>query len=117
VVRENHLMNRELFEAVDADVLMHPSLIVANRIRMLLGTPLLTEFVHYARFEDDAWACELIARILALVHDRVPDVWQVSIDAEGAYALFSCAATSRCRPSATCCATRATAASTCRPSC
>jgi hypothetical protein len=60
VVRENHLMNKELFEAVHADVLMHPSLIVANRIRMLLGTPLLTEFVHYARFEDDAWACELI---------------------------------------------------------
>jgi voltage-gated potassium channel len=45
VVRENHLMNRELFDAVGADVLMHPSLIVANRIRMLLGTPLLTEFV------------------------------------------------------------------------
>ncbi len=88
VVRENHLMNRELFEAVQADVLMHPSLIVANRIRMLLGTPLLTEFVQSARFEDDAWACQLISRILALVHDKVPDVWQVRIDAEGAYALF-----------------------------
>jgi Trk K+ transport system NAD-binding subunit len=88
VVRENNLINRELFEAVEADILMHPSLIVANRIRMLLGTPMLTDFVHDARFEDDAWACELIARITALVHDKVPDVWQVRIDAEDAYALM-----------------------------
>ncbi|WP_295880496.1 TrkA family potassium uptake protein [uncultured Thiohalocapsa sp.] len=88
VLRENHLMNRELFDAVDADIIMHPSLIVANRIRVLLGTPLLTDFVHDARFEDDAWACELIARIAALVHDKVPDVWQVRIDAEDAYALM-----------------------------
>ena len=88
VLRENQLMNRELFDAVEADIIMHPSLIVANRIRMLLGTPLLTDFVHDARFEDDAWACELIARIAALAHDRVPDVWQVRIDAEDAYALL-----------------------------
>ncbi|MBK1633401.1 potassium transporter TrkA [Thiohalocapsa halophila] len=88
VLRENQLMNRELFDAVDADIIMHPSLIVAHRIRMLLGTPLLTEFVHDARFESDAWACELIDRIAALVHDRVPDVWQVRIDAEDAYALM-----------------------------
>ncbi len=89
VMRENHLMNRELFEAVGADILMHPSLIVAQRIRMLLTAPLLTEFVDYARFEDDAWACELISRIAALAHERVPDVWQVQIDAEGAYALLT----------------------------
>jgi Trk K+ transport system NAD-binding subunit len=88
VMRENHLMNRELFDAVGADILMHPSLIVAHRIRILLTAPLLTEFVHYARFEDDAWACELVSRIAALAHDRVPEVWQVRIDAEGAYALL-----------------------------
>jgi Trk K+ transport system NAD-binding subunit len=90
VVRENQLMNRELFDAVDADILMHPSLIVANRIRSLLGTPLLMEFVQYARFEDDAWACALVSRLSALAHqDRVPEVWQVRIDAEDAYALFA----------------------------
>ncbi len=88
VARENNLMNRQLFDAVDADIVMHPSLIVANRIRVLLGTPLLMEFVQYARFEDDAWACELTEQIAALVHDKVPDVWQVRIDAEDAYALL-----------------------------
>jgi voltage-gated potassium channel len=88
VVRENQLMNRELFAAVNADILMHPSLIVADRIRMLLGTPLLTEFVDAARLEDDAWACAVIDRLAALVHDKAPEVWQVRIDAHDAYALF-----------------------------
>ncbi|MGB5736872.1 MAG: NAD-binding protein, partial [Thiohalocapsa sp.] len=87
VLRENHLMNRELFDAVGADIRMHPSSIVANRIRVLLSTPLLTEFSNYARYEDDGWACQLVSRIAALVHDRVPEVWEVRIDAEDAYAL------------------------------
>ncbi|KAA6185986.1 potassium channel protein [Thiohalocapsa marina] len=88
VVRENKLDNKELFDAVGADIVMHPSSIVAGRIRTLLGAPLLSEFVSYARYEEDAWACQLVSRIVALVHDRVPDVWEVRIDAEGAYALL-----------------------------
>jgi Trk K+ transport system NAD-binding subunit len=88
VVRENNLVNRELFDAVGADILMHPSLIVASRIRQLLATPLLTDFLHDARFEEDAWACELMDQLIALAQGRVPDVWQVRIDAEDAYALF-----------------------------
>jgi len=87
VVRENHLMNVELFDAVGADIRMHPSSIVAHRIRTLLSAPLLTEFFNLARYEDDAWACALACRIAALVHDQVPDVWEVRIDADGAYAL------------------------------
>lgn len=88
VVRQNRLLNEELFDAVGADILMHPSLIVSNRIRVLLSTPLLTEFSDQARYEDDAWACQLASRIIALVHDRVPEVWEVRIDAEDAYALI-----------------------------
>jgi len=87
VVRENHLMNAELFNAVGADIRMHPSSIVAHRIRTLLSVPLLIEFFNVARHEDDGWACALASRIAALVHDEVPDVWEVCIDAEGAYAL------------------------------
>ena len=87
VLRENQLMNDELYQAVGADILMHPSLIVSNRIRVLLSTPLLTEFSSYARYEDDAWACQLASRIAALANDRVPEVWEVCIDDQDAYAL------------------------------
>lgn len=91
VARENHLDNQELFRAVGADILMHPSSIVAHRIRVLLATPLLTEFEHHARFQDDAWACQLVSRIAALVHEEVPDVWEVRVDAEDAHAVLDAA--------------------------
>ncbi|MCG6860110.1 MAG: NAD-binding protein [Chromatiaceae bacterium] len=87
VARQNHLDNQELFDAVGADIVMHPSSIVANRIRVLLGTPLLTELESYALHQDDAWACQLVSRIAALVHEHVPEVWEISIDEENAYAV------------------------------
>jgi Trk K+ transport system NAD-binding subunit len=79
VVRENHLMNQDLFRAVEADILMHPSLIVAQRIRTLLNAPLLMEFVSRAEHKPDAWACELVSRIVALVHVRPPIIWELVI--------------------------------------
>lgn len=91
VARENHLDNHELFEAVGAQIVMHPSSIVAHRIRVLLATPLLTEFEHYARFQEDAWACELVSRIAALVDEQVPEVWEVRIDQDAALAVWDAA--------------------------
>ena len=93
VARQNHLENQELFDVVDAHVLMHPSSIVANRIRVLLATPLLTEFESYALHQEDAWACELVSRIAALVHEHVPHVWEVQVDDAHAHAV--CEATER----------------------
>ena len=80
VARMNHQDNGELFARVGAQAVMHPSQVVAHRIRVRLGLPLLSEFVTYARFQDDAWSCELVSRIAALVSDSVPHVWQVTID-------------------------------------
>ena len=79
VVRENQLMNEELFKAVEADILMHPSLIVAQRIRTLLSAPLLSEFVTQAEKEPDSWSCELVSRIIALVESRPPILWELRV--------------------------------------
>jgi Trk K+ transport system NAD-binding subunit len=79
VVRENHLMNEELFKAVDANILMHPSLIVAQRIRTLISAPLLSEFVSRAEKESNAWSCELVSRIVALVDERPPILWELRV--------------------------------------
>jgi hypothetical protein len=86
VARENHLDNQRLFDAVAADIVMHPSSIVADCIRVLLATPLLTQFERLARYKEDAWACQLVSRIAALVHEHVPDVWEVRVDDEQAHA-------------------------------
>lgn len=77
VARENRSDNHELFARAGAHVVMHPSTIVAHRIRVRLTLPLLSELLIYARHYDNAWACELISRIAALVNESPPHVWQV----------------------------------------
>ncbi len=89
IARQNHQENKALFEAVNEDMLMHPSFIIANRIRMLLSTPLLSDFLGLALFNDDAWACELASTIAAVVEVEAPIVWEVEIDTATAPALCS----------------------------
>ncbi len=84
IARQNQQENHALFDAVDEDMLMHPSFIIANRIRMLLSTPLLSDFLGLALFNDDAWACELVSRIVAMVDLEAPVVWEFKIDEETA---------------------------------
>lgn len=87
VARENQLDNQELFDAVKADIVMHPSSIIANRIRVLLTTPLLIELEGHARRQNDEWARRLISRIAGIVDEQVPEVWEISIDETHAYAV------------------------------
>jgi len=89
IARQNRQENQALFEAVDEDMLMHPSFIIANRIRMLLSTPLLSDFLGLALFNDDAWACELASAIAATVDVEAPVVWELDINTEAAPALCS----------------------------
>jgi len=91
VARENHIDNHDLFERAGAHVVMHPSTIVAHRIRVQLTLPLLSEFLTYARYYDNAWACELSSRVVALTQDRAPHVWQVEINEQQAPALLEAA--------------------------
>jgi hypothetical protein len=66
---------------------MHPSLIIADKIRVLLATPMLYEFFNLARYKDDAWACQLVSRISALVQEEAPRIRSFGIDDSGACAL------------------------------
>lgn len=87
VARQNHGHNQILFDRVGAQVVMLPSNIIANRIHVRLGTPLLSEFMTYARDQEDAWACELVSRIAAFADERVPSVWEMRVDRAQAPAL------------------------------
>jgi Trk K+ transport system NAD-binding subunit len=114
VARQNQLDNQGLFDAARAQMVMHPSSIVANKIRVLLATPMLSRFESLALHYEDSWACELISRIIGLAseeprgelaieseHERAralrqaldhgpiarPHVWEVSIGPTQAHAL------------------------------
>jgi voltage-gated potassium channel len=88
IARENYIQNQELFDRVGAQSIMNPSTIIAHRIRMRLITPLLSDLSRLARLQqDEAWASQIISRIIALVEGRKPYVWEVSIDAAQAPAI------------------------------
>ncbi len=80
VLRQNHSDNERIIDAVHADMVMHPSRIIADKIRVLLGTPMLHRFIAMAYHKENDWACELVSRISALVGRCVPELEEVSID-------------------------------------
>ncbi len=79
VVRQNQHDNRDIIAAVEADMVMHPSAIIADKIRVLLATPMLYEFMSLALYQEDSWACELVSRVSALVHREVPHIREWSL--------------------------------------
>lgn len=87
VARQNLQDNHSIFEAVRAEMVMQPSSIIAEKIRVLLATPMLAEFMGLALFQEDAWACELVSRIAALVDVHTPTVWEIELQAEEASAI------------------------------
>ena len=87
IVRQNHSDNSAIIEAVKADMVMHPSKIIADKIRVLLSTPLLYQFVSLAYYQDNNWACELVSRITALVGHQVPNLTEITIDKNEAQAV------------------------------
>ncbi len=89
VTRKNQLDNAELFRRVGAQVVMRPSLIVADGVRVRLTLPLLLDFITLSRFEADAWACELISRLCGLLDDEAIEVWQIALDRNQAPALWA----------------------------
>jgi len=80
IARQNYRENDALFEKVQADMVMHPSTIVAEKIRVLLATPMLYEFMSLAAYQSEDWACVLISRIAALVGERVPEIQEVILE-------------------------------------
>jgi len=87
ILRQNQKENKPIVDAVQADMVMHPSAIIANRIRVLLGTPLLYQFTSLALHQHDDWARELVERIHRLVWRENPAIWEVLLDSEEALAV------------------------------
>jgi Trk K+ transport system NAD-binding subunit len=80
IARQNYRENDDLFDRVHADMVMHPSTIIAEKIRVLLATPMLYEFMSLAAYQSEEWACVLISRIAGLVNQRVPEIQEVVLE-------------------------------------
>ncbi len=93
VIRQNRAHNQIIFEAAKADIVMQPSQIIANHIRVLLTTPLLVNFIRLAKRRDKLWTNQLISRLREVLNNTTPNLWEISIDSDGAPAI--CDALSR----------------------
>lgn len=89
VARNNLEENKRLFDAIKADIVMHPSSIIANKIGGLLATPLLYAFMGLASQQSQKWASEMVKKICLLVKKEVPEVWELVINDDEAHAVFN----------------------------
>jgi voltage-gated potassium channel len=87
VARQNRQHNRELFAAVHADIVMQASRAIGDRIRTLLGVPMLADFLQLVSQEEEDWARTLTVRLASLLGDEIPETWEVQISEEYASAV------------------------------
>ncbi|MCX8145551.1 MAG: NAD-binding protein [Azovibrio sp.] len=88
VMRQNQIANSVLFEAFKAQINMVPSRIVAMECLALLNTPLLDDFLRAARQAGEVWAQALNQRLAQRFADRIPETWNVRINAQEARAVY-----------------------------
>ena len=84
IARQNRRQNDALFDEVGADMVMRAGAIIADRIRVLLATPMLYQFMSLSTHEDDAWACDLMSRTIGLVSNcnTVPVLQEIHLREE-----------------------------------
>lgn len=88
VARQNRSRNDTIFTAVEPDLIMQRSSVIAHKIFALIRTPLIGDFIAEASQRDNDWANLMVSRIAGIASDRVPGVWEVAITPERAGAVI-----------------------------
>lgn len=87
VARQNEDNNNHLFQAAKLDMLMQRGNVISNTIFAFIRTPMLGDFLRIvSRFKNDK-ANELLSRIIGVVEDEVPELWELVINKEETPAL------------------------------
>jgi voltage-gated potassium channel len=85
--RQNLRVNQALFDSVGAHIIMQPGIVIARMVRMLLATPMVTEFLQQARKQDKTWANIVVSRIAAVIGDVLPYLWAIKVTQQDACAV------------------------------
>jgi len=79
VARQSAHQNDEIFKAAELNLVMKRGETVAHKIYALIRTPLLGDFLRIAiRFKDHK-ANMLVSRIIGVVNDEIPKLWEFVI--------------------------------------
>ena len=89
VARQSEHQNDAIFQAAELDLVLQRGEAVAHKIFALIRTPLLGDFLRIAiRFKDHK-ANMLVSRIIGVVSDESPKLWEFVICEESTPALYS----------------------------
>ena len=95
--RQNDAANAPLFTAMELDARLVPAEVIAHEVYAQLSTPLLWRFLHDLPSRDDAWAGELLDRLVALCGTRMQTLWKVKLTPQEAPAVQDWLATGQAR--------------------
>jgi len=88
VARQNEDKNSHLFEAAHLDMVMQRGSVISHTIFALIKTPLLGDFLRIvSRFKNER-ANELVSRIIGVVQNDIPELWEFTVNAEQTPALY-----------------------------
>lgn len=87
VARQSRNQNDAIFQAAEIDLIMQRGDVIAHKIFALIRTPLLGDFLRIAsRFKAEK-ANILVSRVIGVVDEESPKVWEFVINEEQAPAL------------------------------
>lgn len=89
IARQNEMVNKELFLASNAQIIMHPSEIVARQIRTLLNNPLLIEFLLECYLQSTEWINITISLLSGTISELTPHCWTSILNEEESPAMHS----------------------------
>jgi len=88
VAHQNEEKNRPIFEAAELDVVMQRGNLISDKIFALIRTPLLGDFLRIVgRFKNER-ANLLASRMIAVMGDDFPELWELEVTIEQAPALY-----------------------------
>jgi len=88
IARQNQENNLHLFQFANLDMLMQRGTVISNTIFAFIRTPMLGDFLRIVSRFQNAKANELVSKIIGVVYDGVPELWEICINAEDTPALY-----------------------------
>lgn len=85
--RQNAPASAPLFAAMDVDSLLVPTELVAHEVYAQLSTPLLWRFLQELPAQGDAWAADVVERLVRSCGAHLEALWTVRLDEDEAPAL------------------------------
>lgn len=79
VSRQESAVDAPIFRALNPDMMLVPSAVVAREVLERMANPALWDFLSAARDQGDAWAAAALDAIIERCGLGSPDVWQVRI--------------------------------------